>query len=340
MTILKKRRLDSDENEVNKLIKCSITTPKPMQERKFTNFVNEAPHELICAILILLDRKDTIALASTSKTMRNRLRPYVFDQIKCSWHDLTNYWNFSDNLQAPIKCPALVETMRISLSCSKNEWAFPFHVLFDHNSPLTNLKSLVLPTSGSTNFFKYCQEAPRLLKLRITADRNNSEFSLEHIRNFPELQELALSNFHIEDHEDAEFDTCPRLKNIALTNCTWSYPFNIENLGKDKITTLHLIYSNSFIMSERFRYFLSCPGFTNLEELSVVNYENNLRLTISVQIMALIKAIPTLKKLKLTGNISDEALLRPTESRDPSHTNVVAVQDVKIFYSSFLREIG
>ncbi|CEP64395.1 uncharacterized protein LALA0_S11e03114g [Lachancea lanzarotensis] len=335
MMVPKKRRVETYDME-----KAGQTVSKAVGTRgRFVKFVDEAPHELILQLTYMLDRKDVLALSSTNKMLRKRLRPYVFDQVKCSWHELTHCWKLTSDVHVPIRCPELVETMRISTSCSNSEWAFPFHVLFDHESCMTNINSLVLPTSGSTNFFKYCKKAPRLLKLRIVADRNDSEFSLEHMQNFPALRELSLSNFHIEDHEITEFDLCPDLKTVTLTNCTWSYPFNIEKLGKDKISALHLIYSNSFIMSERFRYFLSYPGFTNLEELSVVNNENNLRLTISVQIMALIKAIPSLKTLKLTGNIYNEALIRARESKAPSHTNIVAVHDVKVFYSSFLRDI-
>ncbi|SCU99456.1 LAME_0G03246g1_1 [Lachancea meyersii CBS 8951] len=305
----------------------------------FAQFMDNAPHEVVLQITELLERKDLLKLASTSKQLRNQLLPYIFDKVKCSWHDLLHDWKSPCGVCAPISCPQLVETMRISTSCSKNEWAFPFHVLFDPVTRMINLKSLELPTSGSTNFFKYCNTVPFLLSLRVDAERSDSEFSLEHIQNFPALQELALSNFRIEDYESTTTDLCPNLKSVTLINCTWSYPFSLESFGKDKITVLHLIYSSSFIISERFRHFLSCPGFTRLEELWIVNNENNLRLTISVQIMTLIRAMPSLKVLKLAGNVYNEALIRATGPKSPNHTNVVAVQDVKILYSSFLRDI-
>ncbi|SCU96903.1 LADA_0H03356g1_1 [Lachancea dasiensis] len=304
-------------------------------------FLSTTSHEMIMQIVRLLDRRDLIYLSCSNKRVRSRILPYIFDEVKCSWRQLMHEWKTKTRgVCAPIEHPELVQHLRISSPCSKNEWAFPFHVLFDKDSAMVNLISLTLPTSGSANFFKYCNSTTRLLRLRLDAERSDSSFSLEHVRVFPALRDLTLSNFRIDPQENEEEDQCPDLKTFTLINCTWCYPFNLENLGRDKITSLHLVYSNSFIISERFKYFLSHPRFNNLTELSILNNEKNLRLTMSLKIMTLIRAMPTLKVLKLAGNIHNETLSRAAHSNNPNRTEVMAVQDVKVLYSRFLLDIS
>lgn len=305
-------------------------------------FLSNAPHELIIQILAHLSRNDIICLASTSKSIRKALLPYIFDQVKCAWHDMLASWKQPDGTSVPIQNPELIEKLRITSVCSKNEWTFPFHELFSADKSINkmkNLRSLELPTSGSTNFLKYCQRTTNLNSLDLHAIKGESIFSLEHVKSFPSLTRLKLTNYHIDDF-DEDPNICPHLQMLQLENCTWCYPFNLENFGKNKITTLNLTYSTAFIMSERFRSFLTSPGFTKLEELTIVNSERNLKLTISLQIMNLINAMPSLKVVKLAGNIYNETLNNFTAFDLDNCINYVALNDVKVFYSSFLRDLG
>lgn len=309
---------------------------------KFEQFIDRAPHEIILQLKCLVSRQDIISLASTSKRVRERLLPYLFDRVKCSWPELLSSWRNPNGVCAPIEHPELIEGIRITSFCSKNEWTFPFHVLFSPDpstNPMGRLESLSMLSSGSTNFFKYCGLVLNLKTLSITAVKSSSVFSLEHVKQFPSLQELRLVGFHIEDAE-AEANPRSNLGCLKLENCTWCYPFNLESFGKDKIHTLHLKYSNSFIVSERFKHLLSSPSFTNLRELSIVNDEKSLELTISLKIMNLIHAMPSLETLILSGNIYNEALNGHASSGSSNHTSIVALNNVKVFYSSFLRDLG
>ncbi|CUS25107.1 LAQU0S27e00254g1_1 [Lachancea quebecensis] len=327
------------DSDVNAIKRTKVDTPSKVA--KFEKFIDKVPHEIILQLKCLLTRRDVISLASTSKRVRKRLLPYVFDRVKCSWLELLSSWHNSNGVCAPIGHPELVEGIRITSFCSKNEWTFQFHMLFSSDpsvNPMLRLECLSMLSSGSTNFFKYCGVASNLKKLSLKAVKNSSVFSLEHIKQFPSLQELNLTGFHIEDSE-VEVDTCAELGCLKLENCTWCYPFNLESFGKDKINTLHLKYSNSFIVSERFKHLLNFPSFTNLRELSIINNEKSLELTISLKIMNLIHAMPTLETLILSGNIYNEALNGHASSRS-QRTSIVALNNVKVFYSSFLRDLG
>lgn len=322
---------DSDHSRV-KVLKCLFENSAPLN---FEKFLENIPHEVLLMLLDEITSKDRISLSCTSKAIRLVLRPYVFSSAKSPWEELldVDHWSVDSTILN------LIESLRISTSCSKNEWTYPFHELFtcSTNRGLDNLSSLQLQSSGSTSFFKYCNVGTNLRRLVINTTKEKSLFSLNHVRPFVNLETLEVSNFQIDDFED-EPDLCPYLKDLKLTNCTWEYPFMIENFGRHKIVTLSLHYSNSFIISERFRVFLLKPGFTRLESLEITNTERNLKLTISLEIMKLIQAIPTLRILKLKGNIYNETLNNFTKVDFDNCMKYLALDNVKVFYSSFFTE--
>lgn len=308
---------------------------KRPRRRISCQFFETLPHELILKVLSYSTRKDLIALSSTSRKIRRIFLPYVFAHTKVSWNHLISNWKVY-SIPVLIPTPHLIETMRLTDFCSKNEWVFPFAELFSSES-LPNLRSLELLTSGSTNFLKYSSTGSHLQRLKISAVRPGSVFSLEHIKPFAQLKQLSLKDFEIETFEE-DVNWCPLLDNLELENCTWCYPFQLENFGHEKITSLDLKYSNAFIISERFRLFLNNPSFTCLTHLSITNNEKNLKLTLSVHIMKLIESIPTLKTLKLNGNIYNETLHNFTAHDIDNCINYLALNNVKIFYSSFFQE--
>lgn len=314
----------SDERD-NKIAKCD----------GLTRFFGILPHEIIVRILNLLSRKDLIVLSSTNRRLRRLLLPYLLAYTKISWNDLISNWT---NHQKPflIDTLHLIESLRLTGCCSKNEWTFPFAELF--SSPrLPNLKSLELPTSGSTNFLKYSHTGSHLVKLKVVATRSGSAFSLEHLRPFEQLKKLSLQDYEIETF-DEDPKCCSWLDSLELIDCSWCYPFQLENFGRSKIQKIELCYSNAFIISERFKMFLSSPNFENLNHLSITNSNTNLKLTLSVQIMKLIESNPTLVTLKLNGNIYDETLQDFTAYDIDNCINYVALNNVKIFYSSFFKK--
>lgn len=306
----------------------SPSIPKRVKKCNFTVFLLNIPHELVLLILELISRGDLIELASTSKVIRCVLEPYLFSHIKTSWCDLLSIWN-DQGKPAGISKPSLIEKLRLTTCCSQNEWTFPFAELLKGN-----LTRLELCTSGSTNFFKYTSEGCQLRVLQVHAVKPGSVFNLEHLVPFARLQKLLLHDFEIEAFD--ENDWCPYLSTLELDDCTWRYPFQLENFGRDKIDTLSLRYTNHFVMSERFRMFLNRPHFRRLRHLSITNREKNLKLTLSVHIMKLIESIPTLRTLELRGNIYNETLNNFTSSDWENCISYVGVRDVKVFYSSFL----
>lgn len=313
----------TDKKEIEQIHKKSKTLG-------FTHFLLSIPHELILLILSHLSRQDLIQVSLASKTIRQVLRPYLFCQVKTPWKDLITTWN-QTNKPVKIENVQLIEKLRLTTCCSKNEWTFPFAELFKHN----NLTSLELCTSGSTNFFKYTSADTQLQVLEIHAAKPGSIFNMEHLTPFRKLHKLSLQDFEIESFEEDE-DCCRNLSILKLENCTWRYPFQLENFGRNKIDSLTLIYSNHFVISERFKMFLNYPHFRKLRHLSISNCEKNLKLTLSVHIMKLIESIPTLRTLKLGGNIYNETLNNFTGADWQNCINYVGAQNVKILYSSFL----
>ncbi|QLQ78798.1 hypothetical protein HG537_0B01460 [Torulaspora globosa] len=298
-------------------------------------FFESLPHEIVIRILCLISRRDLIAVSSASRELRRIFLPYLFAYTKVCWNDLISNWN-KHQKPFPIEALQLVESLRLTGCCSKNEWTFPFAELY--SSPrLPNLNSLVIPTSGSTNFFKYSSEGSHLQKLRITATKPGSVFSLEHLRPFEQLKKLSLQDYEIESF-DEDPSCCRFLDSLELINCSWCYPFELENFGRSKIHKIELCYSNAFIISERFKMFLSDPDFENLNHLSITNNASNLKLTLSVQAVKLIESNPSLVTLKLSGNIHDETLQQFTASDIDNCINHVALNNVKIFYSSFFKK--
>lgn len=300
-----------------------------------SSFFIKLPLEVLLYIIHHISRQDLLNLCSTSKELRSILQSYIFQSIKVTWHQLIHI----DSCPLSDVQKHYVSSLRVTTSSSKDEWTYPFHELFATSTAdkFRGLEFLELTSSGSTSFFKYCTVSAKLKHLKIIAGKDESLFSLEHVRPFINLESLELAQFHIGDFEEDD-NLCPNLRTLNLRNCTWDYPFDIENFGRNKIIDLSLNYTNSFIMSERFRGFLMNPHFAKLERLQIINMERNLKLTISVEIMKLIRTIPTLKCLILRGNIYNETLNNFTNVDYENCMNYIAMNNVKVFYSSLFNE--
>lgn len=323
---------------VNRMKRVRTAQP-PLKINKFqkrehlTEFLERLPHELTLHILRQLTRADLIALSEVSRALRRVFLPYLFAHTKISWKDLVANWADS-RTPVPIDATHLIESVRMTDCCSKNEWTFPLADLF--SAPrLPNLKSLELPTSGSTSFLKYSVSGSHLQVLKLSAVKAGSVFSLEHVKPFNSLKQLTLQDYEIETF-DEEPKWCPSLSTLELRDCSWCYPFQLENFGHEKIKKLILNYSSAFIISERFKMFLNNPNFDSLSQLEITNSASNLKLTLSVQIMRLIESIPTLKTLKLEGNVYNETLQNFTSSDLDNCLTFVALNNVKVFYSTFI----
>lgn len=316
--------------------RSSLENNKIRKQVYLSHFIEILPHEIIIRILDLLTRVDLIALSQASRALRRVFMPYLLAHAKISWKDLVANWAQYRTL-VPIDSTHLIESVRLINCCSKNEWTFPFADLFS-SVKLPNLKSLELPTSGSTSFLKYSSTGSHLVSLKVCSKKPGSVFSLEHVKPFDSLKQLTLQDYEIQAFEE-NTEWCPNLSTLELIDCSWCYPFQLENFGHKKITKLKLDYSSAFIISERFKMFLNNPNFDNLNHLEITNSASNLKLTLSVHIMRLIESIPALKTLKLEGNVYNETLQNFTSSDLDNCLKFVALNDVKVFYSTFIPKL-
>lgn len=293
----------------------------------------EFPHELWVLIFSHLDPKDLTNLSLLNSKFNAVLKPYIFNHLKLDWMQVL------DRLDETNRISQFVETIEIVEPSLHNEWNYKFVNLLSQTR-FSNLNTFIITISNSSNFLKYNEPLANITNLKIiTVNNNESNFNLNHLKNFVNLQVLTIDGFLIdfekEDLKDIQF----QLKTLNLINCKWNYPFKLSTFGFNSIENLNLVYSNSFILSERFREFLNNPNLPNLTNLTIQNNNYNNKLHITFKILIFLKNIPNLKKLYLIGNIYNESINHFTFSdieNIRSAKYLMNVNNVKIFYSKFV----
>jgi hypothetical protein len=183
---------------------------------------------------------------------------------------------------------------------------------------------------------KYNDGLSRVVDLELTTLNEGSMFNLNHCRTFHSLKKLHINGFIIDFDTDDVEGLDIHVSELELINCSWNYPFQLKFFG-DKIEKLQLTYHNhQFILSERFREFLHNPNLPNLKYLTISN-QNQLNLHITYKIMNFLKNIPNLQRLYLLGKITNETISNfTTHDFENRIRYILNVNDVKIFYSSFV----
>lgn len=299
-------------------------------------------HEVLLLIFQHLSNGDLINLSCVSHEFRHLLLPYMFNSLKLNWKMILNKFNGQplvisqdDTLNKFHNCVEIIEVIEPNL---QNEWNFKFNELF---KTFQNLHQLKLNIKSSSNFLKYNQLIPSLKNLHIVTSQQDSDFNLNHLKQFPNIENLTINGFLIDFDplEDLEGLDFIRIKNLSIINCSWNYPFKLSYFKNSmEIEHLSLIYSNSFIISERFREFLNDPNLPNLKYLTIQNNNHNLKLHITYKIFNFLQNIPNLQKLYLVGNIYNETLMHFTKMDFENRLRYcLNVNNVKIFYSSFIQ---
>lgn len=309
------------------------------------------PHELLELVFQHVSKRDLISLSRTDRRTRSLLRPYIFRDVTLDWRFILKRFpqllvqRGQKRSRNGALCGAvtgagilddveqLVEKLCIMDANLQNEWNFQFGKMALR---FPFLKELRLHIAGSSNFLKYNDGMHNVEELQLVTNNDGSVFNLNHCKHFHTLKKLQVCGFTLDfDLEDLEgLDI--RVSELDLINCSWNYPFQLKSFGP-RIEKLHLTYQNhQFILSERFREFLHNPALPNLKYLTISN-QNKLNLHITYKIMNFLENIPNLKRLYLLGRISNETLNNfTTHDLENKIRYILNVNDVKIFYSSFV----
>lgn len=251
------------------------------------------PDDIFNEIFSQISKTDIINLASSDKSTRSWLVSRIFKQIKCRWRDVEKVTVLS-------KYCHIVTDLRLEDCCRYSEWHLnPFPAI---ETNLPNLKHLAINSNDSSNWLKY-----RTMKLITKLTLYDADiitvpriFSIEHLKNFPNLTDIHLRNYHF-DWSSSEVKSTLRIKRLSITNCSWGYPFKISQFNVDQnLKTLDINYTNhSFILSERFQDFLN---EINPDLFSVTELKINCNKSLPPSILSnIITNYPELKDLTLLG---------------------------------------
>lgn len=307
------------------------------------------PHELLLLVLGHLSKNDIKTISQCNRALRRQLKPYLFNQVVLDWgfiraHFKDLFIGKKRDSEGVVVLPLpddtgikhMVEKITIEEPNLQYEWNFQFGRMIKQ---FHNLTELTLCIQGSSNFLKYNEGLNTVTHLSLITASDSGTFNLDHCKQFTSLKKLICKgftlDFDIEDTLGLPFE----LKELELVNCSWNYPFQLKNFGPN-IVRLQLIYQDhQFMLSERFREFLHNPHFPRLQELTISN-QSYLNLHITYKIMNFLKNIPMLQRLYLLGKISNETLDGFTkEDLENRVRYVLNVNDVKIFYSSFVKGV-
>ncbi|CCH43180.1 hypothetical protein BN7_2727 [Wickerhamomyces ciferrii] len=274
MTIPKKRKLSSSYNNNSTL------------------FLN-IPYEIIIKILPLITKSDLINLGLSCSKFHDFLKPYIYQSITLSWKDLILLEQGKLGIQRINK---FVEVLNINEYDIKKEWNFNYNSLTE---VFGNLRKLKMNISNSSNFLKYLNKdvmGLKELELKSMSFESNL-FNINHLIKFKDLKRLKLTGFVI-DFDDKD----TKIQYLELQDCFWNYPFNLEFFTG--VRELILNYSNQFILSERFRFFIMNPVLPKLESLYIQNHNPQLKLHITESnLIKILQKNNKIIKIQLFGNI-------------------------------------
>ncbi|EMG50370.1 hypothetical protein SBY92_000301 [Candida maltosa Xu316] len=234
------------------------------------------PNELLFVIFKYLTPGDIINLSSIDRNHRNRLIPVIFLKVKQTWQDLKNEINGTTNFL--IKYKRWIHELRICDCDASSEW--DLDIFSDLLIDMSSLQHLSINSPFSSNWLKY-RSHDNLQKLTLYFDpsylteseiksKMNRVFNLNHIANFKVLKQLELHNYQL--YGDEKNYPVLILEDITLVDCTWEYPFELSLFNyNENIKKLTLKHSgnNPFIVSERYKHFLTKESFGSLEEMEI-----------------------------------------------------------------------
>ncbi|RCK57982.1 hypothetical protein Cantr_06538 [Candida viswanathii] len=265
------------------------------------------PTEILDIIFSHLTKQDIINLSTLDYDFRKNLIPVVLLEVLFTWKQIIQR---SDDFFEKYKY--LIQQVRISDSNSLHEWNYD--VFTELLIRLPNLKRLLIHSQSSSNWLKYRQH-DNLEQLTLYcvnhnvglfSPMNNKFFSLDHVANFKMLKRLELHNYRFYRDLARSYPVLI-IEDIALINCSWDFPFEISQLNYNeniRRLTLRNSGNDSFIVSERYRYFLESEVLKSLEELEISITEGKLSSSLNCTMVSRfmkMENFPSLLKLRFRG---------------------------------------
>lgn len=241
------------------------------------------------AIELILLHSHSIHLTSLNKEYREEIAPLVFQRLKIQWSDLTNpqFLKFITKYR--------IKSIRIIDPSSFGEYHIDFTTIFND----LGLLYLKINSTNTTNWLKYRSNST-INHLHLSQDSNEFKiFNLHHISNFDHVTRLTLTNYHFQQFDPSDLS----IESLKLVDCTWSYPFTIDQFNTHgTLKDLEIIYTNdiAFLISERFNMFLKDPGNLDLKRLTINFLHPHKKRTLNNnQMNIFIKSFPNLEYLDL-----------------------------------------
>lgn len=192
------------------------------------------PDEVWDAIFGHVPPETIIALASTSKDLRDQLVPLIFRHIKGEWSTYANK-------HPPY--PERVVRARI-IDCSLySEWSID---IFGNLAQLPNLRHLLVNTIDLASWLRY-RHLPRLTHLTLYHDdiaNKTRFFDLNALNRFVCLTSLDIHDYHCLWPEEEM--SVVNLSRVKLVGCSWEYPFKLSQFNPGQsLISLEVEYNKS-----------------------------------------------------------------------------------------------
>ncbi|OBA21578.1 hypothetical protein METBIDRAFT_42398 [Metschnikowia bicuspidata var. bicuspidata NRRL YB-4993] len=294
----------------------------------------DLPPEVLENIFAHLSRKDVKRLALTSRAYRASAAPYVMRQLRASWGQLVALQDFvgdpdlhprgalQDLAGNPDIYPRAAHPRlyceRLSI-CEPNAYYEYQQDTFGKlvaRAVFPRLKHVSVLSASLSHWLKYntCAhiQSVQIENAAAAGGSGRKVFCLDHVRGFAALALLTLTRFHF-DWLDLGPSHGPvfagRLRDLALHDCTWQYPFNLVQFNaQHSLRTLAITYSHdhSFVLLERFVDFLIDPlpqHLASLRRLEVgfVDFRDTKKVLTLTLMATFLRVFPGLDHLYLHG---------------------------------------
>lgn len=264
------------------------------------------PNEVLLLIFALVSKQDIISVSMASKLHRDAMLPFVLNRLYVSWDNLEKFITqfdlqltikteraCSEDNEHQIHCKTLcrmVKELIIYKSNNRLEWQSvkELNLLI---SSLPHLDHIKINLSSASFCLRYYKFKESIKTLHIKTDKQDAVFSLEHLHQFQNIGTLVLENFSFasfnnsgpksDTNKYSQFVTIntgheamdnennpsiPIITNLKLINCSWLYPFHLDEFIKHNschqcLQSIVIVYNNNnnFLLSERLKFFLAHP---------------------------------------------------------------------------------
>ncbi|KAM3126220.1 hypothetical protein CJJ07_003418 [Candidozyma auris] len=265
----------------------------------------DLPDSVLERIWSYLDIGDIKNVSLVHSSYREALIPYIFANVGVTWPQLHEI--LEDSVLR--KYRHHIKSINIIKSDSQREYTENiFGELVSHEK-YPNLTAVSINSMSSSYWLRYNKcEHIRQLELYTSADpRGTRIFNLTHVKHFQALRSLTLHDYNFMDSDDE--NALPRLYRLSIHNCEWNFPFDLTKFNiHNTLTELSVSYSNDnqFVVSERFRDFLSSPlsghsSSIRTLRIAISNSSENRRILLANVLRSILDSFSELENLSLVG---------------------------------------